>query len=894
MPTINLTIPVLAITLLVSIISHAATITVSQGGCTLNDAIRSANDDQARGQCSSGSGVDTISFQSGFVTLLDANLPIITSPLTIESVFGGHTHATIDGDGNFRGLDIDGVDVTLNNIRIQNGYRGDFEDGGSAIRLRNGSSVILNNCVITNNLIYGSSHGGAILLLDSDMEMNDSLFYENRTRRALPAVHYKTGGIHAENATVTMNRSEVYSNFGGNERENYFFNTNLIVEDSVFESNRTQTSWYHHVSPLIMMEGSGSATFINSTLLSIAATLIYADGNHDITLRNTTASSVADSSTTGYVNGILDLKGNTNFHVTNSIINTSCQFNDNAFLATDDTNFFLESDCNGVASPGVAALLPLAERGGPTRTMAPHWLSAALNSANNVPCPTFDQRGQQRDSLCDMGAYERSNEVDIAVEVLIGSAAPYPLNHPLVINVNLSNLGQNTANGIQVDLDFSNLTITSLSGLCTANPCIVDSLLPSAECTIRIEAIPNNDMVSNFGVDAQLSNGPGSIYADTNAANDSDALASFRAVSADLSIEKTLMTAAPFSLGQTIQYQLKVENHGPRSAIDIQVSDVPSNLTILSITNCSPNPTGPCEFPVMSDGDVEIMVVSAQITGAVFDNEATVQSVTLDHDTENNSDNKDNGGNTENDASLKVTLTETTSGIRYVDKPLAFTMDIRNGGPDIATNVDIDILPYGFFITGVSGACSVVPCQVASIDTGGATLNFTGFIDTTGAVTIATHAEAQQNDDDISNNTATVEFNSRQAVDMATYLDLMTPPPYIVGQVLQYRLMVRNEGITRNYGNDVLVDISAQRLEVVTVISDSCLTLPCIIPAINVSNSEIIDVMVRVLDAGPFDLVATANAVQYDPYPDNNTDDTGNGGSAVLDPEEVPFSDSME
>ncbi len=885
----------LVISLMVSGIIPAATITVVEGGCDLSDAIRSANADAPRGDCSSGSGADTISFQTGFVVDLTSNLPVITSTVTIESTIAGM--ATIDGDENYRGLDIDGADVTLNNIRIQNGYRGDFEDGGSAIRVRNGGSLILNNSLIMDNVIFGSSHGGAILVLDSDLEINDSQINNNFPDRNLPFVHYKTGGIYAENATVTIRRSGVMLNRGGeDDPEHLFTDSTLIIEESLFESNFFGAPGYPSPTrTMIGLQGTGSALFVNSTLATVSATVLRASGNNAVTFVNTTASSTGNPTVPGHFDGPIEIADSSLLHAANSAFDCGCYFDQGGALGTDDSNFYVDDSCSGAQSPGLLLLLPLDERGGPTKTKAPHWLSGAINDGTNGPCPAIDQRGEPRDALCDIGAYERSNQVDISVAVQMGSAAPYPLGAPLQLNVNLSNSNQNTANGIQLDMSFDNLSVTSISGLCTTNPCIVDTLLPTATQTVTVHAVPNNGGASDFGMTAQVSNAPNSIYEDTNPANDSDSLTEFLGISADLSIDKTLLTSPPYFVGQTIQYELVVENHGPNSAIDVVVSDQPTGLAILGITNCSPTPTSPCEFPVMSNGAVETMVVSAQISATTFDNAASVQSAIFDHFGGNNSDAKFNGGDTASEADLKVTLIETTPGLDYIDKPLVYALSIGNTGPDAATNVAVDVTPEGFFITGVSGACSVIPCQLSSIASGDfASLTINGFITTTGHGVVTAFAQADQTDPDIVNSTATDQFSSREAADVQLFLDLLSPPPFIAGQSLQYRLTVLNAPITPNYAHNVLVDMAPMGLHVTSAQSDSCLSLPCTIPTLGLGQSEVIDIMAFVPNPGPFELSATAHADQYDPFPSNNSDTTGNGGTAILDPEEVPFSDSWE
>jgi len=54
-----------------------------------------------------------------------------------------------------------------------------------------------------------------------------------------------------------------------------------------------------------------------------------------------------------------------------------------------------------------AMIGPLAENGGPTKTISLDVGSPAIDHPNPVDCPEFDQRGRKRDANCDWGSFER-------------------------------------------------------------------------------------------------------------------------------------------------------------------------------------------------------------------------------------------------------------------------------------------------------------------------------------------------------------------------------------------------------------------------------------------------------------------------------------------------------
>lgn len=83
--------------------------------CTLGDAIRAANDDQARGNCSAGSGHDIIRLTDDIVMMEDP--PAVTSKVTIEG--GGYM---ISGQERFRLFYVDARgDLAIRQVRLTRG-----------------------------------------------------------------------------------------------------------------------------------------------------------------------------------------------------------------------------------------------------------------------------------------------------------------------------------------------------------------------------------------------------------------------------------------------------------------------------------------------------------------------------------------------------------------------------------------------------------------------------------------------------------------------------------------------------------------------------------------------------------------------------------------------------
>ncbi|HEY0549812.1 MAG TPA: choice-of-anchor Q domain-containing protein, partial [Verrucomicrobiae bacterium] len=100
------------------------------------------------------------------------------------------------------------------------------------------------------------------------------------------------------------------------------------------------------------------------------------------------------------------------FQIVNSIL--SGGFSNNCFGTVTDLGHNISSDATPTWTSGTSVnntdplLLPLANNGGPTLTMALRAGSPALNTADCALAPATDQRGYARPSGpgCDVGAYE--------------------------------------------------------------------------------------------------------------------------------------------------------------------------------------------------------------------------------------------------------------------------------------------------------------------------------------------------------------------------------------------------------------------------------------------------------------------------------------------------------
>src|SRR6185369_12855553 len=158
--------------------------------------------------------------------------------------------------------------------------------------------------------------------------------------------------------------------------------------------------------------------------------------------------------------------------------------------------------------------------------------------------------------------------------------------------------------------------------------------------------------------------------------------------SADISVVKTLITAGPFHLGDSIQYTLFIANAGPSTANNIQVTDTPTNV---SGSGCA---ALPCTIASLASGANTSITVTATITATgTFDNSATVDGDEDDPNLGNNTDNTGNSGIAAALADISVVKTLITAAPYHLGDSIQYTLFIANAGPSTANNIQVTDTP---------------------------------------------------------------------------------------------------------------------------------------------------------------------------------------------------------
>jgi len=441
---------------------------------------------------------------------------------------------------------------------------------------------------------------------------------------------------------------------------------------------------------------------------------------------------------------------------------------------------------------------------------------------------------------------------NVSVVKTLTTTGPFTAGQSIAYTIVVANGGPSTATGIQVTDAPSNLNITNVSGGgCAALPCTIASLANGANVTINVTAT----IIVDGAFDNSATVTPATFDPNTSNNTDNSGNGGTAAGSADVSIVKTLDTAAPYYHGDTISYTLLVANAGPSTATGIQVTDTPSNLTITNVSG-SGCAALPCTIASLASGANTSITVTAAINAAgAFDNAANAIGAESDPNTANNTDSAGNGGTASASADVSVDKTLTSGGPFHAGDSITYTLDVANAGPSTATGVQVTDTPANLTITNVSGGgCAALPCTIASI-AGGTTVNITvtATIGTGGSFDNSADANGNEfdpnslNNEDNSGNGA----NALPAADISIVKTLTTAGPFTLGQSVSYDLVVANAGPST--ANGIQVTDTPSNLAITNVSGSGCAALPCTISSLASGANTTINVTATV-NASPFEI----------------------------------------
>jgi len=196
--------PVLAAAVLV--VDTLSDLDADDGSCSLREAIIAADTDTdgngQPGECSGGSGTDTISFSASGTISLTADLPSISSGVSID----GGTDIVVDGADSYRPFTVASGDVLLEGLTITHGLAsGDppYEGGG----IHNAGSLSLVDVVVTGN---NADIGGGIFN-DGTLSIESSEITDNEGGGPVGGGY--GGGMYG--GTITVTSSMISGNYAG-------------------------------------------------------------------------------------------------------------------------------------------------------------------------------------------------------------------------------------------------------------------------------------------------------------------------------------------------------------------------------------------------------------------------------------------------------------------------------------------------------------------------------------------------------------------------------------------------------------------------------------------------------------------------------------------------------
>jgi len=310
----------------------------------------------------------------------------------------------------------------------------------------------------------------------------------------------------------------------------------------------------------------------------------------------------------------------------------------------------------------------------------------------------------------------------------------------LIYTITVINNGPSDAEGVTVvDTLPTNVDYVSNTDGCVEGPsgtltCNLGDLAAGAARSFTVTtdvdggANPGSTLLNNVQVS--------SLTDDANAANDTDS-ASTQVASgpqADLELEKEAPATAP--AGGTISYLISVENNGPNTAENVEVSDdLPAGVDYVGSTNgiCSESPPASgeleCDLGDIPPGNTVSFLVTVSIDGAlsagtILANTATASSTTSDPNTANNGDTASTTVFA-SAASADIEIEKSAPATVNAGEQLIYTISVTNSSfSTAATDVQVtDILPGG--VTYVSddapNGCSIgvgpMGTRVCNLDT---------------------------------------------------------------------------------------------------------------------------------------------------------------------------------
>jgi uncharacterized repeat protein (TIGR01451 family) len=405
--------------------------------------------------------------------------------------------------------------------------------------------------------------------------------------------------------------------------------------------------------------------------------------------------------------------------------------------------------------------------------------------------------------------------------------------------------------------------------------------LPLAMLLASLVAVPAVAQVVPGSVyPARLSNTATLSYSgvtDPNTADNTAVDENALEIQADVSVTKTFLSAGPFKVGQEVGYRIEVSNDGPSYARDVTVTDTPTHLTIKTVTgDCT---SLPCTIDSLApNGTASIELVAVINATGAFSNSASaaLPGTDTDPDPGNNTGNGGGGNATGPGASIAVSPAQVAED---GGTPLVFTVTLDEA-PLVDTVINLTYggqATAGTDYTGNSATVTILAGQT----TGSVSLTPVADADAEGDETVVVAVAAGDTYELGGTPSATGTItDAGTAPDISVSKTLLTAGPFLVGEEVQYRIVVGNAG--PGVANGIALVDTPTNLDI-TGVSGACASLPCTIDGLASGSSTTVDVSARIVAAGAFSNSAEASIPGVtDPNPGDNESDGGGGNASAL------------
>ena len=441
--------------------SYAATITVDDSaGCSIRDAIVSANSDTAVNNCTAGSGSDTLALSNLSYDVSSSSLSV-TSEITVEGVSGSIISKDASTGLAHRLFTLSGssASLTINNVEIYGDYTYSISDSGGCFYVDSNTSLTLQNSFV--ELCLSDTDGGAIYvasgaqatLINSVVNNNIALtngggIYSAGTLSISSTSRISSnngslgGGIYLENslASLSVEQSSIIYNEALSGGGIYATSTSSItLSNSTISENLATGGKAPNFGGGFFL--SSSEAQINNCTIAYNSAEDLAGGVYAISSSFTMDNSIIAGNllNTGGLASEIYLAPASTFvsesfltATPNNLLGDSSNTNADAFSGYTPSSKLISATSDGSLPTGISAIMSAAIKhttSDDQETFA-HGLAAnspALDAGNYSSCENNDQRGFPRetsglffpidsssgaiavihlDGDCDLGAYE--------------------------------------------------------------------------------------------------------------------------------------------------------------------------------------------------------------------------------------------------------------------------------------------------------------------------------------------------------------------------------------------------------------------------------------------------------------------------------------------------------